>query len=90
MPRHGEQGERVAEKAGVGAQWRNSQNQVKAKSIMQLKTASYCTCIRRQTSVAPTILILSLTLRLCLCLTFLFLLFNEKSGTPLHMTATHH
>lgn len=52
--------ERLAEKAEVGAQWRNPQNEMKAEYIMQLKTASCCTYIRRQISVALTILILSL------------------------------
>lgn len=60
MPRHGEQEESLAEKAGVGAQWRNPQSEVKAGSIMQLKTGSYFMYIRRQFSIALTIFILSL------------------------------
>lgn len=60
MPRHGERGERLAEKSGVKAHWRNPQNEVRAGSIMQLKIASYCVCIRRQMPITQTILILSL------------------------------
>lgn len=60
MPRHGEQEERLGERAGVGVQWRRPQNEVKAESIVQLKTASYCTCTRTEISIALTILILSL------------------------------
>lgn len=81
MPRHGEQGERWAEKAGVGVEWRNPQNVVKAESIMPLKTASYCTCIIRQIYIFLTILFYHcLMLRPCLCLTLLVLLLNEESG----------
>lgn len=80
MPRHGEQGERLAKLAGVGAQWMNSQNEVKAEFTMQLKTAFYGICIWRQIYIAQKILFMSLSnSKTYPLLEFSVLLLNEES-----------